>query len=359
MDVKEMQRRILKLIKIHDVTLSDLSRKTNLNLQTLKHYSNEMYVLKQPSAAIIMDLADFFQVPTDYILGRCELGENYEVNIKELYEKSYETYLRRWKRNATTEDIVASSESPLYDAGYPYNLIDKINCDIDDPIDVPLSDDQMAFLEKVLDNELFGRETDCIRLYFCEKHTLSEIADMYNVTPERIRQILSKALRKLRHPARLKLIKYGYDVAINLNKDIQAAKTKRSELVLELKKACSDIEFLKEALEKVNEDAKKKFSSEMTFPEMNLSVRPFNCLARWFIYRDKSNSIQSYADLNKVSIFDVKRVVMDGTLANVRNIGKKSSSEVIRKLDEFGMLSIEDIEKLAKLYPYVFEEVSA
>jgi RNA polymerase primary sigma factor len=39
------------------------------------------------------------------------------------------------------------------------------------------------------------------------EYTLEQIGKMFNVTRERIRQIETKAIRKLRHPARAKHLK--------------------------------------------------------------------------------------------------------------------------------------------------------
>lgn len=39
--------------------------------------------------------------------------------------------------------------------------------------------------------------------------TMNEISNIFNVSPERVRMVISKALRKLRHPNRLKNVK-GY-----------------------------------------------------------------------------------------------------------------------------------------------------
>jgi RNA polymerase primary sigma factor len=62
-------------------------------------------------------------------------------------------------------------------------------------------------LGKVL-NSLSPRERDIIQCRFGlldgNEHTLEEIGRRYNVTRERIRQIEAKALRKLRHPSRLR-----------------------------------------------------------------------------------------------------------------------------------------------------------
>ena len=356
MNVKEMQRRILKLIKMHGITLGDLSRKVDLSVGTLQHYSSELCVLKHPSADIIVALADFFQVPTDYILGRCELGENYEANIKELYEKSYETYLKRKKPNATTEDLVTCSESPLYDAGYPYNLIDCINRGLGEPIDVPFSDEQIACLEKVIDTELKEREAACIRLYFDNGLTLKAIGEEFNVTAERIRQLLAKALRKLRSPARVKLIKYGYEAAIELNKDILEANRIKAKLVLELKKTCNDIEYLEKVLCEVETDGLEKPVSVL---EMGLSVRAVNAIVRYFIVgKDSVKKINSWVQADAINIFDVKRLALEEKLLDIRNLGKRTTIEIIHKLNEFGALSGEEIVKLSEMYPDAFNQQS-
>ena len=69
--------------------------------------------------------------------------------------------------------------------------------------------DEVNDLLHTLDN----READVIRLYFGldgSSWTLQAIANKYNLTRERVRQIKEKALRKLRHPSRgRKLIAYA------------------------------------------------------------------------------------------------------------------------------------------------------
>ena len=76
--------------------------------------------------------------------------------------------------------------------------------------EIIISMDLRNSLEEIL-NILDGRSKDIIIKRFGlngqEPMTLEEIGEIYNVTRERIRQIESKALRKLRHPSRTKKIK--------------------------------------------------------------------------------------------------------------------------------------------------------
>lgn len=61
---------------------------------------------------------------------------------------------------------------------------------------------------------LTEREADVLRMRFGmydgRNHTLEEVGQLFGVTRERIRQIESKALRKLRHPSRAKKIRDFY-----------------------------------------------------------------------------------------------------------------------------------------------------
>jgi RNA polymerase primary sigma factor len=57
---------------------------------------------------------------------------------------------------------------------------------------------------------LTEREKDIIRLFFgigCQEMTLEEIGDNFGLTRERVRQIKEKAIRRLRHTTRSRLLK--------------------------------------------------------------------------------------------------------------------------------------------------------
>ena len=57
---------------------------------------------------------------------------------------------------------------------------------------------------------LTERERDIIKLFFgiaCQEMTLEEIGEKFGLTRERVRQIKEKAIRRLRHTSRSKLLK--------------------------------------------------------------------------------------------------------------------------------------------------------
>ena len=81
--------------------------------------------------------------------------------------------------------------------------------------DSPIAD--LALINESLSREieralatLTERERDIIRLFFgimCQEMTLEEIGEKFGLTRERVRQIKEKAIRRLRHTSRSKLLK--------------------------------------------------------------------------------------------------------------------------------------------------------
>jgi RNA polymerase primary sigma factor len=77
------------------------------------------------------------------------------------------------------------------------------------PVDAALSEGLREAVKKVL-GTLLPREAKVLRMRFGidmnTDNTLEEVGKQFNVTRERIRQIESKSLRKLRHPARAEIL---------------------------------------------------------------------------------------------------------------------------------------------------------
>jgi len=73
-----------------------------------------------------------------------------------------------------------------------------------------LSDSLRKEIERAL-NTLTRREADIIRLYFGlngkHMHRLGEISEEFNITRERIRQIIQNAIKRLKHTARSRILK--------------------------------------------------------------------------------------------------------------------------------------------------------
>ncbi len=103
-----------------------------------------------------------------------------------------------------------SLEAPLGEDG-DLNLGDLIEDeDIVQPLDAAMGSDLRAVMTRVLES-LTPREERVLRMRFGigieGDHTLDEIGQQFSVTRERIRQIEAKALRKLKHPSRMRLLR--------------------------------------------------------------------------------------------------------------------------------------------------------
>jgi RNA polymerase primary sigma factor len=104
-----------------------------------------------------------------------------------------------------------SMDAPLTfgeDAGNMYDLME--NDAALKPDRVLLSESLKQEIDRAL-STLTGREADVVKLFFglngSHAHTLEEIGEKFELTRERVRQIKEKAVRRLKHGSRSKLLK--------------------------------------------------------------------------------------------------------------------------------------------------------
>jgi RNA polymerase primary sigma factor len=103
-----------------------------------------------------------------------------------------------------------SMDAPLVD-GEDSNLYDVLRSDESpNPDEGLLTDSLRTEIERALET-LTEREADVVRLYFglAGQHamTLEEIGEKFDLTRERVRQIKEKAIRRLKHTSRSKILK--------------------------------------------------------------------------------------------------------------------------------------------------------
>ena len=72
-------------------------------------------------------------------------------------------------------------------------------------MDSILEREKKQLINEALDT-LTEREAHILRARFYDERTLQNIADELRLSPERIRQIEAKALRKMRHPKRVEIM---------------------------------------------------------------------------------------------------------------------------------------------------------
>lgn len=176
---------------------------------------------------------------------------------------------------------------------YPLNLIENI---FGSEIDFELAEDFDGTLEYVLHN-LTERERKVIKMRFEENLTYEKCGKAFGVTRERIRQVEVKALRKLRHPSRATMIKYGIRKYID--------------------RQVNGITEFYEARLRGKEPPQLE---NMSIENMDLSVRSYNCLKR--------AGIVTVKDLIKLE---------PNELASIRNLGRRSYDEIVAKIEKYGL----------------------
>jgi RNA polymerase primary sigma factor len=98
-----------------------------------------------------------------------------------------------------------------FNQGEDNRLLDIIQDDNQPPPDFKLMEESLKVeIERALES-LSERESEVVKLYFGlnREHplTLEEIGELFGLTRERVRQIKEKAIRRLRHTSRSKILR--------------------------------------------------------------------------------------------------------------------------------------------------------
>lgn len=175
---------------------------------------------------------------------------------------------------------------------YPDNLLYDI---FGGEWEFPRPADFDGSLEYVL-HSLTDRERRVLDFRYKDGLTFEEIGKRECVTRERIRQINTKAIRKMRHFRRLNYLKYGVSGVIS-----RKTESAREAALASLPKP----------------DIKPE---DIPIEELELSVRSYNCLKR----------------AGKCTLRDVSEMTFD-ELCHVRNLGKRSIDEICAVLTNYGI----------------------
>lgn len=335
-------RAIEDLMKAIPISYETLSEKTNLSVNALRNY---VHHVSNPPLSAIIKIADFFQIPIDILVGRCteeeylEFMNGFKPEFMKLEKDAYEHYLL--KRFGSGSPIIPNDNIKPNDyiAVYPYNLLDTV---FKEPIQFILTDDQLAGLAYAMSSTLTERESTGLKLYYEHGLTLREVGRYFNVTQERARQILAKAIRKLRHPSRAKTIMYGFEGRQKLNewaeKEKELDKQYRAEYIEKKQAWIEKINAIDNPPEQEEQEQESVPIISDSIDNMDLSVRSYNCLARYLSHWDAfKKTYNSY-----VTVSDVIGLIRSGKLLMVRNLGKKSAVEILTKLEKLYNVSLWD-----------------
>ena len=236
----------------------------------------------KPTVDDLIAMSKYYHVSINYILGL-------DDNPGDAYP-SYEKYIANGGKPAM--------KYPGFDTPWPFNILAEV---FGEYIGYVPNGDQMEGLYYAI-NDLTDRERRCVLKHYKDNKTLAEIAEEFAVGKERIRQIIAKAMRKLRNPVRCNYIRFGKEGYEKLMKE-------RNEAI-------------KEAWKKQNiskpKDLEKEAMKDISVINLNLSVRSYNCLTR-----SRTETIPQ-----------VIEKIEDGSIIRIRNLGKKSLEEILSKVNE-------------------------
>lgn len=304
------------LMQKSNITVKQLAEKTGFAEQTMRTYLTGK---SSPSLRSTIVIADFFHVPVDFLVDRCssqdaeQIFENYQDYFSVLHDASLDVYLL----NKYAEDDYMKTDKVSV---FPYNLMEAIMMKDDNAC--------IEFCESGLEtaiSRLTEREQELINLRYREEMTLEEVSKNTGLGRERVRQIVAKACRKLRHPSNLQLIQMG-SLGVKKKSELMAyeERLKEKERVLKLKEA--DLKKLSEELALRDSDKTEPeddFENDvryMPIEYLNLSVRAYNCLKRAGI-----DTIGKAADR-----------AANGDIHKIRNMGVRSTLDVLDRLMENG-----------------------
>lgn len=311
------------LTKETGISIRQLADETGIPQTTINNYCRGLI---DPTLENIVKIADYFAVPVDYLVGRIDGKEYTGKNRRDYYTGFCE--IRRsviektqagraigevWKKKAGEED------EPV--AVWPYNLVADINDSFysgDNDVNIPITDDQEKGIYMAID-KLTEREKRSVLMYYKDGLTYKEMGEKENTTRERERQVAAKALRKLRHPSRWKMIKYGAEgyKLKRLGKDLveEKARLDRIEVELGRRKDLLEKEMKAMGIDSVTEE----ISPETEVDETGLSVRTCNCLRRAGIRT--IGELQDYIKEHELDSLDY-----------IRNLGRISKKEIVELL---------------------------
>ena len=127
-----------------------------------------------------LELADILDIPRDKIADTLRVSGRH-VSVDAPFVDGEDNSLL---------DVLVNNDSPNADKGLVNESLNKE-------------------IERAL-STLTERERDIVKYFFgigCQEMTLEEIGEYFGLTRERVRQIKEKAIRRLRHSARSKLLK--------------------------------------------------------------------------------------------------------------------------------------------------------
>ena len=220
--------------------------------------------------------------------------EEYQRGYYDGYHKGYAE-----KKMAVREEVKAYLETLEASSLYPYSMIYEI-IETKEPIMLSLET-----ITNALVSTLNERERRILEMHYRDGMTLENIGAREGVSKERIRQILAKAVRKMKNPRFIKKME------VIPKSDYIELETKYKALLAER--------------EEPSEQPASETMAEIPIrhtpiEKLELSVRSYNCLKR-----SKKDTIGDVMDMTFTEML------------HIRNLGRRSAEEIANRLADMGL----------------------
>ena len=219
---------VAKQYQNQGLTLPDLINEGNLGLikaaqrfdetRGFKFISYAVWWIRQSILQALAEQSRIVRLPLNKIGSINKINKTYAF-LEQAHERAPSAEEIAKELDMTINDVKeslknsgrhVSMDAPLVE-GEDSNLYDVLNSgESPNPDRVLLHESLRTEIERALET-LTPREADVVRLYFglCDQHamTLEEIGETFDLTRERVRQIKEKAIRRLKHTSRSKILK--------------------------------------------------------------------------------------------------------------------------------------------------------
>lgn len=313
--------RLKELRETLGYTIIQIAQATNM---TRSRYS-KLEKNKIPNASMVsyIKLADFYGVGLDYLLGRNtqptintnivtydiikDINKFNKINFNEPDTDNIEeiTEIKKVETNIL-QDIIKKEN--LIHTGYPINILNAIFDQNILKTEIEIVPTIIKDLELIYNEYLTKREIYVIKMRFIKQLTLETVGTLLNVGRERIRQIESIAIRKLRR---------GYitnSLVYKIDDDIENKKQELNKLKNEIEKYNNKIQ------------TRRIVTKPIHICELNFSIRTTNSLIR----------------ANIDTLEKLVKYTLNNEILKTRNLGKKSYFEILNKLQDMKIIKYDN-----------------
>ncbi len=220
---------VAKSYQNYGLSLEDLINEGNLGLMKaayrfdetrgFKFISYAVWWIKQSILQAIAEQSRLVRLPLNRVGTLTKIGKVYSM-LEQEYEREPTpdeiAKVLEVDSNDITDTIKMATRSVSMDSPLQKNsdsrLIDIIQNQQDPEPDSDVMSESLKEEVNYILSTLSAREARILKLYFGldgeKSHTLEEIGVKFKLTRERVRQIKEKALRRLRHSSRSKVLRY-------------------------------------------------------------------------------------------------------------------------------------------------------